>query len=41
MCRTAIADSLTVIVGATVISFIQHFRLDRAPATGDPSPRSP
>jgi hypothetical protein len=39
MCRTAIADSLTVVVGAAVISFIQHFRLERTPATGDSSPR--
>ncbi len=39
MCRTAIADSLTVVVGATLISFIQHYRLDRAPATGDSSSR--
>jgi hypothetical protein len=39
MCRTAIADSLTVTVGATFISFIQHFRRDPAPATGDPAPR--
>ena len=40
MCRTAIADSLTVIVGATLISFIQHFRRESGPVTGEPSPRS-
>ncbi len=26
MCRTAIADSLTVVVGAVIISFIQRYR---------------
>jgi hypothetical protein len=40
LCRTAIADSLTVVVGATLISFIQHYPSQRGPATGEPSPRS-
>ena len=40
MCQTAIADSVTVIAGATVISFVQHFRRERGPATGQPTLRS-
>jgi hypothetical protein len=38
MCRTAIADSLTLIVGATVISFIQRVTHEPRPAPGAPSP---
>lgn len=38
MCRTAIADSLTLIVGAVFISFIQHYRRHRGRTAGVPPP---